>query len=144
MSKINDTQILNEKLYESKDIEEFLIENKHNLNSVSFSDYLYHILELKQIKVADLFKAAQISESFGYQLLNGRRQASRDKILQLGLAGKFNLSEINRLLKLGERSELYVKDKRDAIIMFAINKNMSLMEIESYLVDQQLEGLIKL
>lgn len=144
MSEIKDTQILNEKLYNSNDIEEFLAENKRNLNNLKFNDYLYQLLDEKNMKLVDLFKVAQINESYGYQLLNGRRQPSRDKILQLGIAGKFSLSEVNRLLKLCERSELYVKDKRDTILMFAINKKMTLFETESFLMDQKIEGLIKL
>lgn len=137
------TEYLNDQLMSSTDIEYFLYNNNGDLKSSSFADALYHLLENHQLKYADVIKQAQLSESYGYQLLNGRRQPSRDKVIQLALTAHFTLKETNRLLKLAGRSELYVKDKRDAVIMFALNRQLSLLDAEDILIEQQLMPIIQ-
>jgi hypothetical protein len=121
MNQKKSTEYLNQQLYNSTDIETFLTSNTPDMKSMKFSDYLYYLLDEHGLKYADILKHAQLSESYGYQLLSGRRQPSRDKVLQIVIAAHFSLQETNRLLKLAGRSELYVKEKRDAVMMFAIS-----------------------
>ena len=61
---------------------------------------------------------------------------SRNKILQIVFGAGFNINETNNLLKHAGKSELYVKDKRDAVLMFAINRSFKLLETEELLEKQ--------
>ncbi|MDH8677799.1 hypothetical protein QE109_06550 [Fusibacter bizertensis] len=137
------TEILAESLIKSSDIDAFLDTHSHSVVAENFNDYLYHLVEVRDMKISDCLRLSMISESYGYQLFNGKRQPSRTKVLQLALGLGLALDETNRLLKLAEKSELYVKDQRDAVVMFALNKNWSLFDTEALLNERGLPSIVK-
>ena len=99
----------------------------------SLSEYLNELLEAKELKRSEVVRAAGLNETFGYQIFTGARSASRNKLLQLAFAMGLNLRETNRLLRRGNVSDLYCKSRRDAIIIFAIEKGYTLQEAEEAL-----------
>ena len=137
------TEILAERLINSPDIDSFLDAHKKKIDAVSFHDFLYKLVEAKGLKISECLRNSQINESYGYQLFNGKRQPSRSKVIQLALGLSLTLEETNRLLKLAEKSELYVKDQRDAVVMFALNKKWTLYDTEALLIERGLESIIK-
>lgn len=136
------TEILKSKLLESEDVSEFIEHHEDNLDVVTFSDYLYIVLEKRNYKISEALQMSQLSESYGYQIFNGKRQPSRDKVLQLALGINLTLEETNRLLMLAGKSELYVKNQRDAVIMFALNKKWSLFTTEELLLERGLACIV--
>ncbi len=102
----------------------------HHITRRSAADYLNYLLEKKGLKRAAVIKAAGLNETFGYQIFKGERQGSRNKMLQLAFAMGLSLQETNRLLQAAHTNELYPKDRRDAIIIFCLDKGYSLAEVE--------------
>jgi hypothetical protein len=141
--KKNTTEILNNKILKSDNIEEFLEDNKNSLNNSNFCNVLYKIIEEKELSIANALKKSLINSSYGYQIFNGRRIPSRDKVIQLILGLNLSLSQGNNLLKLTEKSPLYVRNERDAIFIYAINKKMSLIETEELLIQQKCDTLLE-
>lgn len=137
------TEILAERLINSNDIDTFLDTHKTKIDAENFHDFLYRLIDSRGMKISECLKKSQINESYGYQLFNGKRQPSRTKVLQISLGIGLSLEETNRLLKLAEKSELYVKDQRDAVVMFALNKKWSLYDTEALLIERGLESIIK-
>ena len=131
------TEVLNDKLYKSTDLKDFLKENASHLRTDSFNHFLYDLITESKMKNSELFAKANMSESYGYQLLNGKRQPSRDKILQLAIGLSLDMEKTNQMLKLAEKSELYVKNKRDAVIMFAIVNKLNIIETNELLDDEK-------
>lgn len=82
--------------------------------------YLATLLEAKGLRKAQVIRAAHLNETFGYQIFSGDRGASRDKILALGLALGCDLHEMRILLNHANCSDLYSKNRRDAIVIFSI------------------------
>ena len=58
----------------------------------------------------------------------GRKRPSREKVLPLIFAMNCTLQEANRMLQAAGVNELYVKDRRDAIIIFCLEHGYSLMK----------------
>lgn len=137
------TEVLQNKLLQSETLDDFIEQHQKEIKGESFKDYLYALIEDLEIKTSDLFQLAHMSDSYGYQLLNGKRQPSRDKVIQLSIGLSLTLAQTNRLLKLSGKSELYVKDERDAIFMFALNKKWSLYDVEDLLASRNLDCLTK-
>lgn len=135
MSEIK-TELLNDKLVKAKDFKTFLQSNEKHIRLDDFHHCLYDLIQNSGLKNSELFLNAGISESFGYQLLNGKRQPSRDKVLQLGIGLKLSIEKTNVLLKLAEKSELYVKNKRDAVVMFALNNHFNYIEVNELLEEE--------
>ena len=63
----------------------------------------------------------------------GARRASRDNLLKLAFAMGCSLRETNRLLQAGGANELYCKNRRDAIVIFAISHGYTLQKTEEEL-----------
>ncbi len=135
------TELLNEKLLKSSNIKDFIRSNEKHIRVDSFNNYLYDLLQDSGLKNTELFARAGMSESYGYQLLNGKRQPSRDKAIQLSFGFPLSIEQTNTLLKLSGKNELYVKNIRDAIILFALNNKFSLIAVNELLDDEGFEIL---
>ena len=105
----------------------------HGITHRDLSGYLNQLLEEKGLKRADAVRAAGINETFGYQIFKGQRKASRDKVLQLAFALGCDVVETNRLLKAAGVNELYCKDRRDAIVLFCIDRGLGLQRADEEL-----------
>lgn len=88
--------------------------------------YLNALLEARGMKRSVVFRNAQMNETFGYQLFNGSRGAGRNTLLQIAFAMALTLRETDRLLQAGDHARLYSKDRRDAIIIFCLDRGYTL------------------
>ena len=101
--------------------------DEHEIEHRDLPGYLAFLLEAKGLNRPAVVAEAGIDTTHGYQIFVGQRNASRDKMIALAFALKCTLREANRLLRIAGHSELYVKDRRDAIIIFCIDRGYTLM-----------------
>lgn len=106
-----------------------------NAKAPVFHEYLYKLMEEKQISVPELITRACISKTYAYQFINGERLPGRDIILRIALSIRLSLDETQRLLTLAGKAVLYPKIRRDAGILYCFKKNMTLDETNSFLED---------
>ncbi len=126
------TEELLNQLLEAASPQTFIKEN--HITSLSLSQYLQRLLDEKDLKRIDVIHAAGLNETYGYQLFMGEKaNPSRDKLLALAFALRLNLTEANRLLKIGGANELYCKNRRDAIIIFGLTHQWGLAHTEEEL-----------
>ena len=130
MQEILTEELLSELLL-TDDPQEFI--EKHGIGTRSLSEYLQALLEEKGLRRIDVIHDADLNETFGYQIFMGQRKPSRNKILQIALAMGLTLQETNRLLQAGEANTLYCKDRRDAIIVFCVEKRYPLHQVNEEL-----------
>ena len=107
--------------------------SKANPSKRSLSEYLQQLLDEKGLQRSKVVHEAGLNDTFGYQIFKGTRKASRTKVLQLAFALPLNLRETDRLLQAAGANELYCKNKRDAIIIFAVQKGYSLQKTDEEL-----------
>ena len=74
-----------------------------------------------------------LNETFGYQIFKGTRHPSRDKVLQIAFAMALSLRETNRALRAAGTNELNAKCRRDAIIIFCLDRGCSLQKVNEEL-----------
>ena len=125
------TEELLDELLSSPNPTSFIQNN--DIGERSLSEYLQTLLKEKGLKRSDVVKAAGLNDTFGYQIFTGKRHASRNKVLQLAFAMHLTLRETDRLLQAAGVNELYCKNGRDAIIIFAIDKGYSLQKTDEEL-----------
>ena len=77
--------------------------------------------------------AADVSKSYGYQILRGERVPGQNILLRTALALGLSLKETQRLLAVGGCGALYPRVRRDAAVIFALNQKMSLLQAEELL-----------
>lgn len=122
-------------------LDDFINTKSKDSTELSIPSFFQMVCNDKKISKSELIKNADIDRTYGYQILNGKKNPSRDKILQLCISAKLNLEETNKALKLGNVGELYVKVPRDSVIIFCINKCFDIMKINEMLYDRNLETL---
>lgn len=106
---------------------------QQHISSRSLPQYLDDLLVEKGLVRSEVVRAAGLNDTFGYQIFVGQRNPSRNKVLQIAFAMRCTLRETNRMLRAAGSNELYCKDRRDAIIIFAIDKGYSLQKTDDEL-----------
>lgn len=107
----------------------------------TLTEYLHKLLIQKNLKKNQVIKKAELNTTFGYQIFNGERHATRNKLLQLIFAMELTVDEAQHLLTLAGVNPLYSRNRRDAILLYCLMQKKSLSETESLLFEQQ-EALI--
>lgn len=136
-----DTYILQEELRKSKSLDKFESENNSELYAKSVAEYLNELLIKYDGKKTKIGKRANLDEGYMYQIFSGRRNAKRDKLLQLAFGFPLTVEETQRLLRLGGYGELYVRRKRDAYLMFALENGYDVIQTNELLYDKRVEIL---
>ena len=106
---------------------------RENRNSPVLSKALRDLLDQAGRSAPEWMAAANLSKSYGYQILRGERIPGRDVLLRTALVLRLSLQETQRLLALGGCGALYPRVRRDAAVIFALNQHMSLLETEELL-----------
>ena len=110
-------------------VDEFFKNNSEEIIFNGLEELIEFHIKTKNLKKSKVFEDAMIERHFGYQIIGGTRNPSRNKLIQLCFGLKLNLSEAQRLLKTGGCRELYIRDPRDAVIAFALRDGKSLNDV---------------
>ncbi len=94
---------------------------------------LRELLEQAGMSAPEWIAGADISKSYGYQVLRGERIPGRDILLRTALTLQLSLKETQRLLAVGSCGALHPKVRRDAAVIFALNQKLTLLETEDLL-----------
>ncbi|CEQ09848.1 Uncharacterised protein [[Clostridium] sordellii] len=123
-------------------LDEFVKITSTNFSDLSLPNFFQNICKEKGISKSNLIKNAEIDRTYGYQILNGTKKPSRDKLLKLCISASLDIEESNKALKLGNVGQLYPKNPRDSIIIFGINKKLNLFQIDELLFNRNFDTLI--
>ncbi|MGN0702834.1 MAG: helix-turn-helix domain-containing protein [Lentihominibacter sp.] len=130
-----------ERLNSETEAERF-INRYSSRGSGSFADYINEYIAKHNIEVNDIVSRSNISINYIYNILNGKRNPGRDKVIALCIGAGMSVREINRGLKIAKFGVLYAKDERDARIIIAVNRGISsVIDINIILEKHNLEIL---
>ena len=99
-----------------------------------FCHYLYDIMEKHHFSAKDIISTSGIERSYFYHILSGQKMPGRNMILRISLCMKATLTETNQLLRLSNQGVLYAKVRRDAAIIFAIEKKYTMQQTNDFLL----------
>ncbi len=134
----------NELIHEIKnatDVEDYLTENKQYLLTRDLSEYLNMLLRKKEIRKADVARNSLLDRVYVYQIFSGIKVPSRNKLIAMSFGLHLSDEEANTMLKLSGNRELYARDERDAIILFALQREMNISDTNELLFNHGLEVL---
>ena len=135
------TDDLYKELGEKRSIDEYFAENSGELLFDSISDLLIYKIAEKNLSKIDVISRSGIEKHYGYQILNGTKNPSRDKLLMLGFGIGLDIGEINHLLRKCGYGELYPRDARDSVIAFALIHRMDVISANELLYEKHLRLL---
>lgn len=127
------TDELNHEIKAATDIEDYLKKNKENMLTHSLSSHLEMLLSQKGISRADVVRGSLLDRAYVYQIFSGEKTPSRDKLIAIAFGLCLSDEETQEMLKLSGNRELYARDERDAIILFALQKKKTILEVNELL-----------
>ena len=92
----------------------------------TLAEYLQILLGAKGLERSQVIRDAGLNETYGYQIFMGTRKPKRNKLLQIAFAMKLSLLETNHMMQAAGVNELYCKTRRDAIIIFCLDRGYTL------------------
>lgn len=129
------TDELRHEIKEATDFEDYVKRNKKDLGMISLSAYLNEKLLLKGLTKADVIRGSLLGRAYVYQIFAGDKKPSRDKLIALAFAMHLSEEETQKMLKLSGNRELYARDERDALLLFSIQRNKNIFEVNELLID---------
>lgn len=139
--KEKDTKLLQSELKQAVDLESFLKENESDFRARTVPEYLNDMLIKYNMEKSDVVRHSGLSGTYAYQIFDGKKSAGREKLIQLAFGFPLNLEETQRLLKFGGHNELYVKKKREAFMMYALEKDYDINQLNDLLYQNGEETL---
>ncbi|MFQ9516671.1 MAG: XRE family transcriptional regulator [Eubacterium sp.] len=136
------TDELSKTLKNSNNVTDYIKHNIDDISNITFVDYLNQCMIAHEMTRAQVIDGADIQKNYGYQIFNGLKKPSRDKVLSLCFSMALSVDESNRLLKLSDHAILYPRIKRDSILIFALEKKQNLINT-NLLLDQMGEPAIE-
>lgn len=135
-NKALDSQIMQEKLkgdHFPTNFDDFLDD--------SIRMFFDDLIEKLNLRKSDVIRKANISRTYGYQIMNGRRLGKRDYYLSLALAMSIDLKTTQRMLAVTKSGGLHPLIKRDAAIIFAINHGYDNEKVYDFMCELNLPPL---
>ena len=129
------TEELNHEIKAATDIEDYLFENRENMLSRNLPLYLEELLAQKGLSRAQVVRDSLLDRAYAYQIFSGEKTPSRDKLLALAFGLTLTGEETQRMLKISCNRELYARDTRDALILFALERGKTILDVNESLYD---------
>lgn len=125
----------------SGNILDYLERNSGEMQLDSLPQYLKDWLRQKGMTRADVVRRSNLNRAYVYQIFLGRKYPSRDKVIALAFGLGLDAEEAQTLLKQAGYRELYPRDPRDALLLFAFSQGQSIIEANELLYDHNIEVL---
>ncbi len=86
----------------------------------------------KNMTTANVVKNSGIG-NYVYKIFNNEHKPSRDTLIAISFSLKLSFDEASLLLRITKFAILASRDKRDSIIIFGLNNNLSVFEVDDML-----------
>ena len=130
----NTGELKNELKHETS-LQHLFNRNQTEMDTQKVPDLLLSLLEKYEEKQKDVIKRSLIPATYAYQIFEGRKNCGRDKLLRIALAFPLSIADTNRLLSIGGFNDLYVRNKRDAIVLYCLEKKIGVVDANILLSD---------
>lgn len=136
------TDKLENQLSEIKNFNDYLEKNAGDLIAeIDLPGYLEKLLKKTGCKKSDIIRRTNLNRAYVYQIFEGKKTPSRDKLLAIAIGMKLDLDSIQALLKYAGVRPLYARDTRDAYIIFSVQHGHSFDEMNLALDEQNLKTI---
>lgn len=135
LNKEKTTDELMNEIKQTREIDNFLEKNDSEFVNEPLHIVLNKLLEENGLKKAKVVARSGLNRVYCYHIFSGKRMPSRDKLIAICFGFQFDLQKTDALLKIAGFSPLYSRNKRDAVIIFALNSKKSIFGVNELLFD---------
>lgn len=124
---------------ESKEIslDEYFKKNTDTIENLDLKMHWHNLIEKSGLSSFDIINRSEFAYAYYYEVVGGKKIPSRDKIIRLILAMHLSLDDCQKTLRICGLSELYPRFRRDSIIIYAINHELTVYELNELLIIQK-------
>ncbi len=133
-------ELLNE-IKQTNEIKKYIEKNEAEFEDKPLHELLNDIIKEKKLKKSEVIKGSGLNRVYAYQILAGKKTPSRDKLISFCFGLHLDVDGTNSLLKSAGMPVLYARNKRDSIIIFAINSGKSVFIANDLLFENGFEIL---
>ena len=134
-------ELLEELKSKNIDINTYLENNTDSLIEINLKNFWDGAIKKSGMSKSDIINKSDFGYVYFYDVINGRKIPSSDKIVRLALAMKMTLEQCQTALKYSGKSPLYPRVKRDSVLIYAIVNNYDIYQTAELLLK---EGLAEL
>ncbi len=127
------TELLKELKRQSCSLPDYLSNHKDTFVNEDIKAFWENIIESKNYSKSNIINKADFSYCYFYEVINGRKSPSKDKVVRLALAMKMTVDECQQALKVSGRSALHPKNRRDSILIYALEQKMTVIQCNNLL-----------
>ena len=103
------------------DLDRYFEENPTSFINVDIKEFWKNAVDTSSKTKSDIINKADMSYCYFYDVINGRKIPSKDKIIRIVLAMNLSLDDCQEALRISGKSALYPRIKRDSILIYSIN-----------------------
>ena len=121
--------------------DDFPVSDWDNFLDPDIRDFFDELFLETGLQRSHVIRDANISRTYGYQLLDGTRIGKRDYYISIALAMRLDVRTTQRMLSVTGRGRLYPLIKRDAAVIFALNHDFDNTKLYQFLSELGLAAL---
>ncbi|MBE6816925.1 MAG: hypothetical protein E7520_04390 [Ruminococcaceae bacterium] len=126
-------ELLNELKQKNIDIQDYINHNENSFIEINLRTMWEELFKKSNKSKSDIINNADISYIYFYEILQGKKIPTKDKIVRLILAMELSLDDCQMALKYCNHSQLYPRIKRDSLIIYAIENKLNLYDLQELL-----------
>jgi transcriptional regulator with XRE-family HTH domain len=127
------TRLLLERLFQAPDVKTYLHDNAPLMAMPPFDRFICALCEELSVSRASVIARSNIPKNYAYQLFNGIRNPSRDKVIQLAFGFGLDVECTQELLKIARQAPLYPKIPRDIVILRSLFERRNILYVQQAL-----------
>ena len=125
------TEDLLERLLVAASPEDYL--ESEGIGTRELVGHLRELLAAHGLKRADVVRGSGINQTVIYDIFQGKSRPGRDHAIMLAFGLRCDLRQTQRLLRLAGVSELWCKQRRDAILIWCVEHGLTRAEADDEL-----------
>lgn len=128
-------------LKDPENLSQFLEYNQKSLDSYNALRFFESCwIKYGFVTQAQVIKRSELGHN-AYHYLDGRKKLTRNRAICLSLAVGMDIDETNTFLQYLGLAQLYVRNSRDVMLIYAINQKMSVHDTNTMLYEADLDVL---
>jgi len=117
----------------------FFEDNPSDFLPYSFQEIISPVIQSKKVTAASLVRESGINRRYYFEILSGRKRPTRNYVLRILLALKLPVQDAQWILRASGYPQMYVRNKRDAVMIYAFERSLSVKECNIMLQKIELE-----
>lgn len=115
---------------------DYIDDNPDAFIEIDLKKFWHALIAKTGMTKSDIINKSDFGYVYFYDVINGKKTPSRDKIIRLMLAAHLSLDDCQRALNFCGRSQLYPRVKRDSILIYGLSHNLSIYDVSDLLTLQ--------